>query len=78
MLLVKLLEPTLGQIRFDGTDLAGLKGRAIKEFRRRVQIVFQDPYGSLDPRQPMLQALIEPLSTLNVAASRARRRGPRR
>ena len=72
MLLVKLLEPTAGHIRFDGTDLAGLKGPAIKEFRRRVQIVFQDPYGSLDPRQPMLKALIEPLATLNVVADRAR------
>jgi len=72
MLLVKLLAPTAGHIRFDGTDLAGLKGPAIKEFRRRVQIVFQDPYGSLDPRQPMLKALIEPLATLNVVANRAR------
>jgi oligopeptide/dipeptide ABC transporter ATP-binding protein len=72
MLLVKLLEPTAGHIRFDGTELAGLKGPAIKEFRRRVQIVFQDPYGSLDPRQPMLRALTEPLATLNVIADRAR------
>jgi oligopeptide/dipeptide ABC transporter ATP-binding protein len=71
MLLVKLLEPTAGRVVFDGTDLAGLKGAALKSFRRRVQIVFQDPYGSLDPRQTMLKALIEPLSTLNVVADRA-------
>jgi oligopeptide/dipeptide ABC transporter ATP-binding protein len=72
MLLVKLLEPTVGRIAFDGKDLALLKGGALKEFRRRVQIVFQDPYGSLDPRQPMLNALTEPLFTLNVVANRAR------
>jgi oligopeptide/dipeptide ABC transporter ATP-binding protein len=71
MLLVKLLEPTVGHIYFDGTDLALLKGSAVKEFRRKVQVVFQDPYGSLDPRQTMLKALTEPLFTLNVAGDRA-------
>jgi oligopeptide/dipeptide ABC transporter ATP-binding protein len=71
MLLVKLLEPTVGHISFDGQDLALLKGRAIKDFRRRVQVVFQDPYGSLDPRQTMVKALTEPLFTLNVVAGRA-------
>jgi oligopeptide/dipeptide ABC transporter ATP-binding protein len=70
MLLMKLLEPSTGQIRFDGQDTAELKGAAIKEFRRQVQIVFQDPYGSLDPRQTMLSALTEPLFTLGVATSR--------
>jgi oligopeptide/dipeptide ABC transporter ATP-binding protein len=71
MLLVKLLEPTAGRLAFDGTDLAELKGGALKTFRRRVQIVFQDPYGSLDPRQTMLKALIEPLFTLKVVPDRA-------
>jgi peptide/nickel transport system ATP-binding protein len=72
MLLVKLLAPTAGRITFEGQDLAGIRGRAIKEFRRRVQIVFQDPYGSLDPRQSMRSALLEPLVTLGVAPDRAR------
>ena len=71
MLLVKLLEPTAGRITFAGTDLAGLKGAALKSFRSRVQIVFQDPYGSLDPRQTMLKALIEPLFTLKVVRDHA-------
>jgi oligopeptide/dipeptide ABC transporter ATP-binding protein len=71
MLLVKLLEPTSGQISLDGKSIADLKGRALKEFRRRVQLIFQDPYASLDPRQRMLSALIEPLSTLGLAAGRA-------
>jgi oligopeptide/dipeptide ABC transporter ATP-binding protein len=72
MLLVKLLAPTAGRILFEGQDLAGIRGRAVKEFRRRVQIVFQDPYGSLDPRQSMRSALLEPLVTLGVASDRAR------
>ena len=71
MLLVKLLEPTTGRLAFEGADLAHLDRGAVKDFRRRVQIVFQDPYGSLDPRQTMLKALIEPLFTLKVVADRA-------
>ena len=70
MLLVKLLEPTSGRIVFDGQDLARLAGRALTDFRRRVQVVFQDPYGSLDPRQTMASALTEPLATLNVVGGR--------
>jgi peptide/nickel transport system ATP-binding protein/oligopeptide transport system ATP-binding protein len=49
-LLTRLLEPTGGTISFDGTDITHLSGRQLKPFRRRVQIIFQDPYGSLDPR----------------------------
>ena len=71
MLLVKLLEPTAGRLTFERADLARLDRGAMKDFRRRVQIVFQDPYGSLDPRQTMLKALIEPLFTLKVVADRA-------
>jgi oligopeptide transport system ATP-binding protein len=71
MLLVKLLDPTSGQIQFAGKDIGGRRGGAIREFRRNVQIVFQDPYGALDPRQTMLSALMEPLFTLKVAADRA-------
>jgi oligopeptide/dipeptide ABC transporter ATP-binding protein len=70
MLLMKLLEPTAGRIVVGGDDLARLRGARLKEYRRRVQIVFQDPYGSLDPRQTLRSALTEPLRTLNVVASR--------
>jgi peptide/nickel transport system ATP-binding protein/oligopeptide transport system ATP-binding protein len=49
-LLTRLLEPTSGTISFDGIDITHLSGRQLKPFRRRVQIIFQDPYGSLDPR----------------------------
>lgn len=49
-LLVRLIEPTSGTIKFDGTDITNLNGKALKPFRRRMQIIFQDPYSSLDPR----------------------------
>ncbi len=71
MLLVKLLEPTSGHIYFEGQDLAVMPGRAVKDFRRKVQIVFQDPLGSLDPRQTILSALTEPSVTLGLASGRA-------
>jgi oligopeptide/dipeptide ABC transporter ATP-binding protein len=71
MLLVKLLEPTGGAIRLDGNDIAGIGGTALREFRKRVQLVFQDPYSSLDPRQKIASALSEPLVTLGLATSRA-------
>jgi len=70
-LVVKLLKPSSGEIRFDGTNTAGLNAAAVKEFRKQVQIVFQDPYGSLDPRQTMLSALTEPLFALGTASGRA-------
>lgn len=70
-LLVKLLEASGGEIWFDGQNTTRLSAGAIKEFRKQVQIVFQDPYGSLDPRQTMLSALTEPLVALGVAGSRA-------
>jgi peptide/nickel transport system ATP-binding protein/oligopeptide transport system ATP-binding protein len=52
-LLLRLIEPTAGTIRFDGVDLVALGGAALKTYRRRMQIIFQDPYASLDPRTPI-------------------------
>ncbi len=49
-LLLGLEKPTAGQILFHGTDVAGMSGRQLKDYRRRVQIIFQDPYSSLNPR----------------------------
>ena len=49
-MLVRLLEPTSGTISFDGEDITHLSGNALKPFRRRAQIIFQDPFSSLDPR----------------------------
>ena len=58
------LEPiTAGSVEFDGQDLAQLKGKALRTARRRMQMVFQDPLASLDPRQSVASVLSEPLRT---------------
>jgi ABC-type oligopeptide transport system ATPase subunit len=70
-----LIKPDGGSIRFDGAEVAGLRGRARAEFRRRVQPVFQDPYGSLDPRWPVGRSVRESLDCFRIGtpADRDRR-----
>jgi peptide/nickel transport system ATP-binding protein len=60
-LLVKLLDPSGGQIRFDGHNLSGMTGEALKDFRRRVQLMFQNPFEALNPRFTLYRSLSEPL-----------------
>ncbi len=60
-MLTRLLEPTSGTISFDGVDVTHLTGNDLKPFRRRVQIIFQDPYGSLDPRSQVGPSIAEGL-----------------
>ena len=60
-LILRLIEPTAGSILFDGTELTTLKGADLKPFRRRMQIIFQDPYASLDPRTPIGDSIGEGL-----------------
>lgn len=60
-LLLRLIEPTSGRILFKGRDLMSLKGNELMAFRRAVQIVFQDPFASLNPRMSVLSILSEPL-----------------
>jgi oligopeptide transport system ATP-binding protein len=61
-LVVRLLEPTAGVIRVDGTDVSHLSRRRLRALRRRVQIVFQDPYASLDPRMTT-RAIVSEIAT---------------
>ncbi|HEX2517792.1 MAG TPA: dipeptide ABC transporter ATP-binding protein [Chloroflexota bacterium] len=58
---LRLVEPTSGEVRFDGRDLLRLDSRELKAARRHLQIMFQDPYGSLDPRVPVSQTIAEGL-----------------
>lgn len=60
-LVVRLLEPDSGSVLFKGKDIFSLKGQELKQFRRSVQIIFQDPFASLNPRLSILSTLSEPL-----------------
>ena len=72
-LLLRLIEPTSGSIVFDGVDLTALKGRALKPYRRRMQIIFQDPYSSLDPRTPIGDSIGEGLRIHGLGSPAVRR-----
>ncbi|MGZ9160286.1 MAG: ABC transporter ATP-binding protein [Candidatus Limnocylindrales bacterium] len=71
--LLRLIDPTSGSIRFDGVDLVALKGAALKPYRRRMQIIFQDPYASLDPRAPIGDSIGEGLRIHGIGSSAERR-----
>lgn len=60
-LLVRLLEPTSGTVRFQGIDLAHIHGEQLRQQRAHMQVIFQDPFGSLDPRWRVEQTIAEPL-----------------
>jgi oligopeptide/dipeptide ABC transporter ATP-binding protein len=68
--IVRLVEPRAGKILFDGTDICKLKGAKLKPFRRKMQIVFQDPYASLDPRQSVKSALTEPMHIHHIVSGK--------
>lgn len=59
--ILRLIEPTEGQIFFDGKDICKLSKREMKDLRKNVQIIFQDPFSSLDPRKCVLDLIAEPL-----------------
>ncbi len=60
-LVLRLLEPTSGRIVFDGVDITRLKKGGLRTLRRRMQMIFQDPFASLDPRMPVGKQIAEPL-----------------
>ena len=66
-MVLRLLEPTAGSVRFDGRDLQSLAGAEMRRMRRRMQIVFQDPYSSLNPRRTVGDAIGEPLFVHGLA-----------
>jgi oligopeptide/dipeptide ABC transporter ATP-binding protein len=72
-MVMALLPPTRGQIKFNGEDLTQVSHRRLKELRRQVQIIFQDPYSSLNPRMSVGQILEEPY-TIHRLGSRQKRR----
>ena len=71
--LLRLIEPTAGQILVEGRDIAKLSGTELKPYRRRMQIIFQDPYASLDPRTPIGDSIGEGLRIHQIGTPKERR-----
>ncbi len=69
---LRLIEATGGQVRFDDTDVFSLRGRGLKALRRYMQIIFQDPYSSLDPRMPVGESIAEGLKIHHIGTARER------
>jgi len=67
-LMIRLLEPTTGSIVLDGVAINGLGTKAMREHRRKMQIIFQDPFASLDPRRTVGKAVAEPLLVHKVVS----------
>ena len=72
-LVLRLIEPDAGRIRFDGRNLLALDADALRAFRRQAQLIFQDPYASLNPRMTVSQILGEPLALHDLVPAEGRR-----
>jgi oligopeptide/dipeptide ABC transporter ATP-binding protein len=72
--LVNLVTPTSGSVLVDGQDLSKLTAKELRAARRRIQLVFQDPYASLDPRQSIASILVEPLQLHKLAQGQENQR----
>ena len=71
-MVLRLLEPTSGRVIFEGQDIAQLKGKELFDMRRKVQVVFQNPYGSLDPMFSVYKCIEEPLALHKVGGRKER------
>src|ERR671919_924185 len=70
--MLRLIEPTSGAVKFDGKDVLSLKPRELKAVRRDMQIIFQDPYASLDPRVPIGESVMEGLHIHGIGTPKER------
>jgi oligopeptide/dipeptide ABC transporter ATP-binding protein len=73
-LIMRLLEATSGEVRFQGTDITKLSGKALKAVRREMQMIFQDPYSSLNPRKTVGSIVAEPFAIHGLQKDRAQRK----
>jgi len=70
--MLRLVEPTSGKVHFDGRDILQLSERELKDIRREMQIIFQDPYASLDPRVPIGELIMEGLNIHGIGTRQER------
>ena len=75
-LLIRLLDPTAGSVTFGGHDIAAAEGAELRALRRRFQMIFQDPYGSLNPRMQVHEIVTEPLRLAGLSRKDCRERAP--
>ena len=71
--ILRLIEPTSGSVLFDGKDVLAMRRKELKDLRRDMQIIFQDPYASLDPRVPIGESVMEGLNIHKIGSRRERR-----
>jgi oligopeptide transport system ATP-binding protein len=71
--IIRLYEPTAGRVDFLGTDMASLKGESLRQIRQKMQMIFQDPYASLNPRMSVFKIVGEPLEVFHIAAGEERK-----
>lgn len=71
--ILRLIEPTEGKIKYNGVDIPSLNGSDLRKLRRKMQIIFQDPYASLNPRMTIASAIMEPMTIHNLGKNKAER-----
>ena len=72
--IMRLIDPSAGKIVIDGVDVVPLQGKGLRSMRRNFQMIFQDPFESLDPRQRVIEAVMEPLEIHGIGGSESERR----
>ena len=68
--ILRLIEPTSGEVYFEGQDILALNSRQMQQMRRKMQMIFQDPFSSLDPRKNIAQIIGEPIDIFRLASNR--------
>ena len=71
---MRLIDPTGGQVVFDGKDITKMEQTELRPFRKRFQIIFQDPYGSLNPRKTIESTIMEPMMVHGIGKDYDERR----
>lgn len=72
-MIIRLIDPSSGKIEFEGKDITSIRGEALRSIRKRIQMVFQDPYASLNPRMSIAQNIGEPLEIHKIISNRKER-----